>query len=1010
MSSSLKNVILRSHESCVITGPPGCGKTGLLLELFIDQLTVNRIPPEQILFISCKPAQVSDLKQIITDRAQFSSGYTRLNVKTFWDIARDIVNNNAATAGIAGVDIPCASYRHSRFFMVRELIADTGLPGRFDQWKSNDRFIESVADALAWCDNMALNLYNLCQFGQLNWLEVILDRYHTFCTDHGVYFRENLLIAADDILHTLPADQLMTEGISLLIVDDCQNINSIQYRLLRTMYDVISKKHGAPKLVLAGNPLFALNAFGGCSTEFLQWLVEGFAIPASHHIKLSISEKIGHRIQQAINTLRPSTYGKGTADTVDDLFAGSDSRVRCITTNTQLDETYYIAHEVKNRIREGADPSDIGVLVANLDDDGRFMESVFTAMGIPVAIDRGVKLERTVAGRLMLSCLAAIGSLDDDTAVKRVIESPVFGIQPEQLNYLIERSRSDGIPLYWGAIRFADAISNHMKRTSMVDILFLLRSVTANSSDMTGIIRKIGEVSGLYSYLKTCADVEQQALRVIFDAVKYIEDFYPRCTGKQCTLGVLAEHPDYVFPAHVREKRSQKPGAVQVVSIFNCDAYSFDTVYIPGVHAQRFADLGETPLPALLRESGMKIPGTQFLHQHDRDILVNAMARARSEVILLAAVENGEPSALFDLIRNMDTVESFDAGRVFERYDQISQVHTPNDAKIWAQLKIAGAARYQRDDVTACVTGFFPDTTLPEDGALVAVNDAVRLPADFMFSPTNIDSYLECPRKFFVENLLNIRSDEYIEYMVFGNLMHTILELFHCMYPDWTSPTNEQFIQRGRILRAIMDQQITRLRGISVSMRRIISFQAQTCLQSYMNLLQKERTSIISVEKKVRFYFEKIPFSIKIDRVDTGADNSGYRIIDYKTKKNGRGPRSLKNDFLPDGRKSGPSSFQLPIYYFAVRQVFNIEPSEIGIFFLNSRDKEDMPVCQASVLRIEDGKPSFTVSVDELESVREAIVGCVGEIRRGRFERNLRRCYDCQCKFVCSDSQEGDDE
>ncbi len=1014
MAISLQNLIEQSSKSCLVTGPPGSGKTRLLLDIYIQQITANSYAPDEVWFISCKPAQLSWLKDAIGKTEQVSNSLARLQIKTFWDIALEIIVKNSVQAKVSPPCLPSHRYRYSRNIIIRNLLKKMTLPDKYEQCKDNARFIENVSETVAWIDNVSFPHEMLASLKELRWLYILFSAYTKICVKKGIYFRENMLTVAAGLLRDIVPDKLSVPSVSLMLIDDCQNLNFAQYELLVSLYNLLTSRHYTPKIIFSGNPLFALNAFGGCSTCFLEKAKYDFNIPYYYHVEMKCSQNIAPRILRAVAELDGSAYKSCSAHgNGGDLFDDDCGRVRCVQVNTALDEAYYIAHAIKLKLKEGTAPSDIGILLAGIDDDGNFIGSVLNSMNIPSRIEKGIRLENTFAGNLFCTAMALVDNTADDLLARQFIQSPVFGLSALEVNKIAEYSQNSGLPLFPGAIRHADTISDSKRRSLLLETLFVIRSAVSESTLIVDFLRLISVRSGFYSFIKDKEDVQKDALRKIFEAAQYFSEMYETLyKGEKYTLALGRNDQDMMFPKYIPPSETTCAGCVKIVSLYNCDSYKFDSVFIPGVDATRFPDLAETPIPVFLKQYERQFAKLYMIRQYDRDLLVNAMTRASKEVVLIYPQEAGEPSVWFNRIKEVEGVDYVSAGRVFEVYDNPAQIYTPADARIWARLTAGKLAQSERDLFLDDISGLFPSSSIATACYTDSGAQRVELSPDFSFSPSLLESYLNCPRKFFIERLLNIQSFENIENMLFGNLIHSVLELYHSMYPDWTQATLQQFERAGESLNNILLRQLDKIKGISPLMRKIIYFQAHTCLTNYINELRHERTRIIHVEKKLRFYLESTTFSIKIDRVDTGPLNNGYRIVDYKTTTSKiRGGRSLKNDFLPDGRKNGPSNFQLPIYYFAAKQMLGIQPSELSIFFLQAKDKnEDISYCKLVTLAVEYGKPSCSVSVDELEEVKQAILDCVSEIMRGWYPAKKGNCFNCPCKYLCIADRENDDE
>jgi len=225
--------------------------------------------------------------------------------------------------------------------------------------------------------------------------------------------------------------------------------------------------------------------------------------------------------------------------------------------------------------------------------------------------------------------------------------------------------------------------------------------------------------------------------------------------------------------------------------------------------------------------------------------------------------------------------------------------------------------------------------------------------------------------------------------------MHKTLEIFHTLYPDCNSLSQSEKDARERFAESLLKQKIDDIHGLSKFTKNILFYQTKNCLKEYFQLLYDELPiKILFIEKKISFAIDGIPLQAKIDRIDDGAENKGYRIIDYKTTSKSKREVGLKSEFVPKPDKE-ITDFQLPIYYFAIKEILGIEPTELGKFFL----KETSGKIKTS-LPIDNISTSKSISREDLEAVKNGIKNVVHKIKSGIFPCD-GKCYGCAYEWLC---------
>jgi CRISPR/Cas system-associated exonuclease Cas4 (RecB family) len=232
-------------------------------------------------------------------------------------------------------------------------------------------------------------------------------------------------------------------------------------------------------------------------------------------------------------------------------------------------------------------------------------------------------------------------------------------------------------------------------------------------------------------------------------------------------------------------------------------------------------------------------------------------------------------------------------------------------------------------------------------------------PVEQLFSPTALETYALCPRKYLFQRVLRLRDEERPERIAEitarekGNLVHRVLERFLSAaldqdeIPEPDQPWSPE--QRGHLL-DILDEEIKldQARGITGGEVRTRLLRQWLVAEMHRfldrdNLIRAQRQSTPQAAE-FSFGFEDSPaleglwagrhlrLRGKVDRVDVTADG-GLMVIDYKGG-SGRQFQQLDSNPLDDGRR-----LQLPLYARAVADRFGRDGPQVGLYWLTTKDE-----------------------------------------------------------------------
>ena len=184
------------------------------------------------------------------------------------------------------------------------------------------------------------------------------------------------------------------------------------------------------------------------------------------------------------------------------------------------------------------------------------------------------------------------------------------------------------------------------------------------------------------------------------------------------------------------------------------------------------------------------------------------------------------------------------------------------------------------------------------------------------WSATSFKTYLQCKRKFYLQNILKIKEHTISlkpKAYELGDIIHSILEDY---YTDFTK---DDFSKIEDLFNKYKSSNLFLILDLEIWKKKLYDFY----------LYDKERLKnrkIIALEKNFECEFEGIKIRGVIDRIDKYEDI--YEVIDYKTSS------SLSVDTLKNYEKT--NDFQLEFYYLAMNELYKTDKIEAYYYDLNN--------------------------------------------------------------------------
>jgi ATP-dependent helicase/DNAse subunit B len=287
--------------------------------------------------------------------------------------------------------------------------------------------------------------------------------------------------------------------------------------------------------------------------------------------------------------------------------------------------------------------------------------------------------------------------------------------------------------------------------------------------------------------------------------------------------------------------------------------------------------------------------------------------------------------------------------------------------------------------------------------------------ADHAFSVRRLETYRECPFRYFQDHVLRVETTETPEAefdpRVRGIILHDVLEQFHRSYPGLSVgeiPEAEAATRMRALLDTAFEEKAWRSAAAPPSVRAAEHSYLAKLMERYLTILRTDDPRWKPVHFEVAFGPSHNPnpeppstvlaftldtaigplqFSGRIDRIDL--DEGLGRIVDYKSGS------------TPDpGAILDGLSLQCTVYAWAVEQlVLPGTPCAKGVYIPVGRRVGQQPWREA--LHPENARDSRWAEREAI--AREAIAAAVTGMRAGRFApvRGGKTCHGCGVTRAC---------
>ncbi len=987
---------------------PGTGKTFTVIHR-IEKMLANGVEPSSILCLTFSDAAASEMRQRLIKKMGVVA--SAVDIYTYHSFCNDLIKTYPDKFEMtSGVKLITDAEKIS---IMKECIDDANLeffvPSRADRYFFTKNFISYVEklktqrvskdEYMACIDTnpmlmprykeleseiyereQAGNTKNKTRYNELEKIKTNIEKAKELWTLFELYstkmINKNLIDFSDMInlvLTSFEEDSQFLSEVSnkykYFLVDEYQDTNDLQNQIIFNLLDGNDEKN----IFVVGDDDQIIYGFQGAKSDNIENFLTKYpnttviCLEENNRSTQTILDFSNLIVNQDENRLENNLYFKEKYNISKKLTAKNpkiivkDKKIKRIQFGEILQEFNYIVDDIKTLIESDFAPktvedkidySQIAIISKKRAELQTFAE-LLKSKNIPFQIDEGKTIFAIRSTILIYFYIKAMNNyLTSSDKLFGLLLSEPFKIDQQDYNKILEEKRlwkkdesSDFITL----MRNLNGWKNPEKITKFLETFDYLQDY-ASSNNLRNTVVEIINRTGLLTYFYKSGKNRSENLAGIRKIISEATDFQNSDSTKN--LSDFVKYLDDCFENEIDinlDKDSVVQNAVQLMTYHGSKGREFEYVYLPNLISSNWEDF--------------RMPGEYKLITEDVPDKDAAQAKKDSELLKLLFV---------GITRAKHTLTISFADSNNGKAQQITKYLEPTANYDFDSEQFECSA----DDLT---TEFYRSVSSDVfDNQKAFKNEIEERVKSVVLSPSRLNDYLSCPRKFFYVKVLGIDVEEADwDGANFGTLIHSLLERAVKVAKESAYPTLEEILEKFRLG---MDG----MKFSSEAKKEKYFKQGQKLLTNYYPYFSQIPISRIT-DIEFSFYGVDVDGDFitgKIDRIEKNSDGT-FELYDYKT-----GNYTSEKKIAPNEEKQNYFN-QLCFYKYAYEKLTGNKVSKVGIIYVENHEKS-----VDKYLTDDDMKYIETLIKDTYQNIKALKFNPIKEDKQGA-------CKNCVYKQLC---------
>ncbi len=606
LNPAQRDAVLTTEGPLLVVAGAGSGKTRVLTYRVAHLLSTQGVKPQEVLAITFTNKAAGEMRErledLLPDRA-----------RSIW-----ILTFHSACGRILRREAPRLGYRtnftiYDQADQVRlvkscleELERDPkrfvprGIHAQISAAKNNlvspDDYRQRVA---SFYDQTVADTYDLYQ--------------RRLFTSNAVDF-DDLLMLTVQVLENFPeARERWQKAFRYVLVDEYQDTNHAQYRLLR----LLTEKH--TNVFAVGDPDQSIYAFRGADIRNILEFERDF--PGTRIIALEQNYRSTNTILRAANSIIAHNRERKPKNLWSEL--GEGEAVRVYEVEDEHAEARFVAAEIAELVEEGLNGSEIAVFYRT-NAQSRVLEDVLVRQGVAYQVIGGPRFYERAEIKDVIAYLQVIDNPYDAVSLQRIANRPRRGIGDTTLARLSSYADARGISL-WEALEFPEEAGVGARPLQAVNQLrTLIQSLMAGALELEvpDLVQRVLERSGYLESLEAERTIEAQGRIENLHELVGVAIEYQQAAEEPSLSTFLQEISLYSDQDAMRGEAS----LVTLMTLHNAKGLEFRAVFMIGMEEGIFPHSRSIEEQSLEEERRLAYVG--MTRARERLVLTHASARS----------------------------------------------------------------------------------------------------------------------------------------------------------------------------------------------------------------------------------------------------------------------------------------------------------------------------------------------------------------------------------------------
>lgn len=771
------------------------------------------------------------------------------------------------------------------------------------------------------------------------WLELqkIYELYQLKMKQKGLIdFDDQIIFVINELNKKGEVLQYLQEKYLYIMSDEFQDSNGSQVKIL----DLLTHNIEKPNIFTVGDDDQSIYRFQGASLENIVNFLDNYKTKIISLVRnYRSTEQILDVAKNSIKNNQERLANKLNFDKK--IFSPLNKQGEVFFNEFQTAEEEILS--IINKIKDTENKSEIAILTRT-NKEAYIVADYLNKQNIDANFSSSNNILESNIIKKIIKIIELINNPYNDENMFAFLNFDILEIESVDLWKLWRKIRQENKKFFdfYSEFKEENHNENEKKIFDKINIIYNLNKKSYNTGFIT-IIEEVFKEFNLLDFLLKNSIEDIDNISVFFDEIKNLSK------GKSFSISGFLEsieiRQEFNIPISVKNKNHNK--GIIVLTVHGSKGLEYETVFVINIANQVWGDrrnIDKISLPKKI----LSVENTEDKNEEERRLFFVAITRAKQNLYL-----SSNKISFFNKEQQKSRFicELEDDLKTTENYKQISSID-----------KLQNKIQIKKEENINIKT--FVKTIIEDE--------------NFAISPTSLENYFVCPRKFLYDNLLKLpRKKE--KKASLGTAIHKALEIFFINFIKQNNPPSFELAIKT------FDYHLENHEILTKEELEDCKNEGKKIVSQYLEFYKNDFICPVKTEfnfKSHNVFLEDVPITGMIDKIEfLNKEKNTVKIIDYKIKKYVSDNTIMGNTKMQN-IYSGSIYRQLMFYKLLCdedkkfkynAEIFSIDfvyPDEKGVF----------------------KKSDFVINEDDLQNFKENIIKVWQDIKNVDFLDVNKKC------------------